>query len=287
MYILALETTGPFASVSLIDNEGKITSKTSGERLNHLKDLTPMARELLSEVGAKASKISAVASSVGPGSFTGIRIGVATARAISQALDIPCISVPTISTFKLEYNKIPAAHIMENSEEASEIIVCPILDARRGQVYGGIFTNNINRTIEEGNNRESFFTPSQTIMEQGPYMLDEVLEKLNEALNTRALNTNATPKLVFFGDGIDAYKEKIYEKLQSSLDDSVTKLKSMILMFPPKEERYQNAEAVATLALMKYKLGQVLTYNELLPDYMRKTEAEQKLEDGLLTKWVK
>ena len=95
MYILAIETTGPLGSVAIIDENGKIKQAVSGEEMNHLKDLMPMAQRLTSELGITPGDLTAVAASVGPGSFTGIRIGVSTARALSQALGIPAAGVKT------------------------------------------------------------------------------------------------------------------------------------------------------------------------------------------------
>ncbi|MFQ7739823.1 MAG: tRNA (adenosine(37)-N6)-threonylcarbamoyltransferase complex dimerization subunit type 1 TsaB, partial [Emergencia timonensis] len=87
MYILAIETTGPLGSVAITDGAGNCSLKISGEEMNHLKDLMPMAQQLMDEWKLAKSDLSAVAASIGPGSFTGIRIGVSTARAVAQALN--------------------------------------------------------------------------------------------------------------------------------------------------------------------------------------------------------
>ena len=85
MYILAIETTGPYGSVALISDTARIAAhRVSKESMSHLKDLMPMISDMLSEVGADEKDIFAIACDVGPGSFTGIRIGVSTARALAQ-----------------------------------------------------------------------------------------------------------------------------------------------------------------------------------------------------------
>ena len=84
MYILAIETTGKFGSVSLIDNKGTaIGYLETTDPMSHLKNLIPMIKKLLEDAGIEKKQLTHVAVSVGPGSFTGIRIGVSTARASS------------------------------------------------------------------------------------------------------------------------------------------------------------------------------------------------------------
>ena len=226
MYILAIETTGPFGSVALIDEKGQVNSKASREEMNHLKDLMPMAEELIKEAGISKSDLTAVAASAGPGSFTGIRIGVSTARAIAQALDIPAIKVPTLEIFK-EF-----CH--------GEKPVAVIFNARRGQVYGAVFDSD-----------------GGEILKPGPYMLTEVLEVIDRE--------KLSP--VFYGDGVNAYEDRITAFDKAS-----------------EEGRYQSAETVALVALKRYQQGQTCNYEELLPDYMREVEANQKLKSGQLAK---
>ena len=131
MYILAIETTGPHGSVALISDRSKLVAhKESRESMSHLKDLMPMIRDMLEEVGAQPEDIHAIACDVGPGSFTGIRIGVSTARALAQIWGVPCIKVSSLSSALLK--KRP------EGMDFSDTTVCVILNARRRQVYGFI-----------------------------------------------------------------------------------------------------------------------------------------------------
>ena len=99
MYILAIETTGPYGSVALISDTARIAAhRVSKESMSHLKDLMPMISDMLSEVGADEKDIFAIACDVGPGSFTGIRIGVSTARALAQIWKLPCIEVSSLTS---------------------------------------------------------------------------------------------------------------------------------------------------------------------------------------------
>lgn len=85
----------------------------------------PLIKDLLDSVQIHKSKLNYIAASIGPGSFTGIRIGVATARALAQVLDIPAVAVPTLDAFCCK----PQAR-------GGDYVACGIINARRGQVYG-------------------------------------------------------------------------------------------------------------------------------------------------------
>ncbi len=263
MYILAFETTGPIGSVAIIDlekvtpdgvlmGEDAICMKATDEPMSHLKNVMSLAKELLKEKGLSADKnqIAAVAASIGPGSFTGIRIGVSEARAIAHALGIPAIAVPTLEVFReytFEKNQGRENQLstvdggFEVDVENEKPIVAAILNARRGQVYGAIYGPD-----------------GETIMEPGPYMLTDILEV-----------TDKYPKTIFYGDGVDAYGTELTEGgrcLASAYG------------------RYQTADLVAIIAAKKYMAGETVRAEELLPDYMRLAEAEQKLKDGTLQK---
>ena len=135
MYILAIETTGKEGSVCLVQkDEGGGEPAVLGEKriegsMSHLKELIPSISSLLESQGVSKNEISDIAASVGPGSFTGIRIGVATARALSQAFGLEyAIAVPTLTAFQYKEQAAEAG--------AKGITVCAIINARRGQVYG-------------------------------------------------------------------------------------------------------------------------------------------------------
>jgi len=246
MYILAFETTGANASIAVIDEKGNITTQSSKDVFNHLQSAIPITKQLMKENDIQVSDISCIAASVGAGSFTGIRIGVSSARAMAQALDIPCISVPTLTSFI--YN-------VENYKGW----VCPILDARREQVYGGAFAfDESKENIHEK-------------VEGGAYTVEEYLQKLEVEIKKEPVT-----EIMFFGDAVDIYKDKIVKWQNSSLNGDIR------IEFACKNERLQTASSVAKLALKLYEEGKQINYEKLMPVYMRKAEAERKLEEGLL-----
>lgn len=245
MYILAVETTGPLLSCALIDGEKNILSfLQSEEKLNHLRELIPMVREVLHQGGIEKGQLTHVAVSAGPGSFTGIRIGVATVRALAQALKIPAIAVSSLEAF-LHKEALEAYGSTGKADRK-----CVIFNARRGQVYGFL----------------------EDYLEPGPWLLDDVLK----AFEDKALENmkRKQGRLLIYGDGIDAYEAKLTEEFK--------RMGFADYRLMDKPERYQDAKAVARAALEKAEKGEALTYSELLPDYMRKPEAEQKLDAGEL-----
>ena len=241
MNILAIETTGASASVAVIDEKGQIFEEASSETLNHLQFLMPMVGKVLEKSKLQIGDLTAIAASEGPGSFTGIRIGVSSARALAQALQIPCISVPTLKTFL--YNA-----------ESYQGVYCPIFNARRSQVYGGAYKWKGDSIWE--------------VVEGNAYMLAELLEALESALREKA------EEVTFFGDGVEAYKAQIEEWQNSSLNSNIQ------IKFADAGIRYQKASSAAKLAFELYKEGKTCPYDELKPNYMRKAEAERKLEEA-------
>ena len=241
MYILAIETTGAHASAAVINKYGNVKEEISQGTMNHLQNLIPMIEKLLSSSGIDKSELTAIAASAGPGSFTCIRIGVATARALAQALDIPAIAVPTLEAFAY------------NAKE-SQSIICPIFDARRNQIYGGAYIWKENRIVE--------------IVKGAAYDLPDYLSELEKAMKCYE---EVLPELTFYGDGIAAYGEKIKEWQASSPIDDIR------LGFAEGDMSCQRASSVAQLALEIYKNGGQISFEELMPDYMRKAEAERKL----------
>lgn len=149
MFILGIETTGKIGSVAIIDENGRTVNRVTTDSMSHLRELVPMIKELVDELGISLNELDAIAVSVGPGSFTGIRIGLATAKTLAQTLGKKCISVNSLEIFK------------EKADSDNKVSV--IYNARRGQVYGAIYGND-----------------GSEILAPGPYMLDEVLEVAEE-----------------------------------------------------------------------------------------------------------
>jgi len=129
--ILCLETATPICSVALCDRNGIVALKESGEDRSHAFRLTLFIENILKEAGVKAGSLEAVAVSKGPGSYTGLRIGVSTGKGIAYAASIPLISVDTTLSMFLGF--FPDAEKKYDIKPTD--LFCPSLDARRMEIY--------------------------------------------------------------------------------------------------------------------------------------------------------
>lgn len=268
MYILGIETTGAFASVALLHDDKIIGHISGNDRFSHLQNLIPQVEAVIKNSKLSLGDLDAIAVSCGPGSFTGIRIGVSTARALSQILDIPCVPVSSLEALVLRGEdfakaqvsgdaKTHAASVQDSlGEKAQPLLICPMLDARRSQVYAGGYVLQSEGTTEgETKNMTEGCVPTEVIP-AGPYMLDEFLSKTMEY-----------HRILLLGDAIDKYGEKIREMRSESIE------------FAAESIRYQDAAFAARLGAAIFHEKGGLSYNEIEPDYMRMAEAERKLRE--------
>ena len=181
--------------------------------------------------------IDAIAVAGGPGSFTGLRIGSATAKGLGLALKKPLIHIPTVDG--LAYNLC-----------YTDRIICPIMDARRGQVYAGIY---------------EFDGQKLHILEdQMAVPIDELGEKLKKYLKEGR-------RVTFLGDGVPVHKTKIKEEI----------LPGEAVTFAPANMNRQRAASVGTLGMQYYKEGKIETAMEHDPDYLRVSQAERERKERL------
>ncbi len=174
MKILAIDSSGLVASVAVIENDTLLAEYTVNYKKTHSQTLLPMLDEVKKMTELDMESLDAVAIAAGPGSFTGLRIGAATAKGLCLALNIPLIPVPTVDA--LAYNLAGSASL-----------VCPLMNARRNQTYTGIYQF-------EGNEMT-------VLREQCVLSLEEIIEDLNEREGS----------VVFLGDGLSVFEEQIKE----------------------------------------------------------------------------
>lgn len=226
MKILAVDTSSNVASVAIVDGEKLVCESVLNNKLTHSQTLMPMVDEVLKKSELNPSDIDVFAVSYGPGSFTGLRIGVTTIKGLAHATNKPVCGVNTLEA--LAYN-LPFC----------PYIISPIMDARREQVYNAFYK------WENGVLKE--ITSPRAIS------LEECLEEL----------LKMDEKVVFLGDGVPVFREKITDKLKENA------------LFAPQLACTQRASCVAECA--KYK--ETINYSELAPVYLRKSQAEREAEE--------
>ena len=229
MKILAIDSSGLVASVAVAQDDTLVAEFTMNYKKTHSQTLLPMLEEVKKAIQLDLGSIDAIAVAAGPGSFTGLRIGSATAKGLGLALQKPLIAVPTVEA--LAYN------LYDTGEDT---VICPIMDARRNQVYTGIYCFREHRL--------------ETLKQQDAVPMEELLEVLNAMGKT----------VIFLGDGVPVYREQIEENCR------------VPYTFAPAHLNRQRAAAVAALGEIYYKEGKIQTAAEHAPDYLRVSQAERE-----------
>lgn len=175
MRVLAVDTTSNAASVALVEDNILVGEFVLNHKKTHSQEILPMIDEVLHRAGCEASDIDLFAAASGPGSFTGLRIGIATVKGLAHSVNKPVVGIGTLEA--LAYNLPFCEHI-----------IVPIMDARRNQVYTGAYMWQEGELVELG--------------EPEAISIEECIDSCSDFLET-----------VFMGDGVPVHMEYIKEKL--------------------------------------------------------------------------
>ena len=158
--ILCLETSTAVCSVALVENGNVVALRESLDGQNHAEKITLFIDEVMKEAGVAYKDLDAVATSMGPGSYTGLRIGVSTAKGLCYAMEKPLIAIDTLAAMAYGFNdaetqrgKVTELMVGVNSQSQGQsqqptAILCPMIDARRMEVYTAFFNEKLERTSE-------------------------------------------------------------------------------------------------------------------------------------------
>ncbi len=233
---LGIETTCPTGGVALVSLEGVLAETNLTSSRTHSNRLLPALEWLLQQTGVVLSQIDLIGVSCGPGSFTGIRIGLATGKGLAFGLGIPVASVPTLDALAHGIHPCPGT------------VACPLLDARRGQVYGGVY-------VPDGSGKGWRLTGDYFSVAPG-----EVARRLP-----------GEGRVLFLGDGACKYSKKLEELFGERA----------CLLDPLRF--YPRAATVGALALAR---GVVKATDggedSAAAIYVRASEAEEKRKAGVL-----
>ncbi len=225
MKILAIDTTSSVASVAVSIDDTLSAEYTLNHGLTHSKFLLSMIDEVLSRLGLTLSDMDYFAVANGPGSFTGLRIGIATVKGLAFAENKPVIAVSTLEAMAYNYSH-------------SDYVICPLMDARAGQVYTALYKR------VRGNLKE-ILPPQATEIEN-------ILSAVSKY-----------KKVLFLGDGV----KPNFEILESF---------GPTARFGEFNNNMQRASSIALLARKKALLGDISSSEELVPQYLRLSQAERE-----------
>ena len=298
MKILGIDTSSKRCTVCILEDNNMIIELHSDDEKTHSQTLMPLIDEMFKKTDLSLKDIDMLACCVGPGSFTGVRIGISTAKAFADVYNFKTFGVSSLEG--LAYNikeEISLLHTSsaaktgsspENSKDCKDytnqnisLIICSLIDAKNENVYYGLFDENYNK-----------------IEELSTCSIDELIDKLKK------LNK----PIAFVGDGALAYKEKLEQHLCKSLNklseinlennletssknstssnnSNNSKDSNLSAYFFEGEKNLASSISIAKFAYNKYvnfenSTAQVQDFNSSLsPMYLRKSQAERSLEE--------
>lgn len=245
MKILAIDSSGLAASAAVVEDAVTVAEFTINYKKTHSQTLLPMLENIRDMTELDLTSIDAIAVAAGPGSFTGLRIGSATAKGLGFALNKPIVAVPTVDAL---------AYVLYGRNG----LICPIMDARRGQVYTGIYEYERKKEYTKEELRLGQVYSMQVRKPQCAVSIEEIAETLN----------GMQQEVTFLGDGIPVFEGKLAEIMRVPYS------------FAPAHMNRQRAAAVAVLAEIYYQEGKIQTAEEHTPEYLRLSQAERERQEA-------
>jgi tRNA threonylcarbamoyladenosine biosynthesis protein TsaB len=228
MLVLGVETSTMQGGVALLGENGLVSEYTLNLEATHSERLLPAIDHMLRDVGVGLDALGGIAVSIGPGSFTGLRIGVSTVKGLVYATGLPAVGIPTLEALAWS---VPYAREQ----------ICPILDARKQEVYAALFR-----------------------YERGALL--RVME--DAALAPEALCGKIRKPTLFLGDGLGTYGELFRRILGEKM------------LIPPLASRGARPACVAELGRQRLLRGERDATESLVPRYLRPSEAELRRQAG-------
>ena len=231
MQILAFETSAKAASAALMQDGKLLGESYQNTGLTHSQTLMVMAEDLLKQCGVDVSQLDAVAVANGPGSFTGIRIGVAAAKGLAWGAELPCCGTSTLASMAVGLG-------------AWQGYVCPVMDARRGQVYNALFHVDCGKYTR--------------IRDDRAISLRDLAEDVK----------NLAEPIFLVGDGSILCYNTLSEMIPA-------------LVLPPEHRMHQRATGVALEAQRMLQCGECTDAAGLVPNYLRLSQAERERNERM------
>ena len=224
MLVMGIETSTMQGGVALLSEQGLLSEYLLNIKATHTERLLPSIDRVLRDAGKTLSQVEGISVATGPGSFTGLRIGLSTAKGLAVAAGKPVIGVSTLEA--MAWTLPFCVHQ-----------ICPILDARKGEIYCALFRHEGDRLIR--------------LMDEAALSPDLLVGRIQE-------------RTVFLGDGLPVYGDLLKGRLGE------------LALFPPFSQRGGRPAAVAELGRRRLLQGQHDEISEMAPRYLREFEAELK-----------
>ncbi|WP_027365380.1 tRNA (adenosine(37)-N6)-threonylcarbamoyltransferase complex dimerization subunit type 1 TsaB [Desulfotruncus alcoholivorax] len=230
MFVLGIEAATPVASVAVATEGKMLAERMVNNQRTHSVNLLPMIRDTLLDCGVSKKDLSGIAVSIGPGSFTGLRIGMSTAKTLAQVLNLPVAGIPTLDVLAYPLSGLSG-------------LICPVLNARKSELYAAIYGWD--------NGHQICLKPA---FASGVKQLAELLLSYNQ-------------QVTFLGDGLPEYKTELCDLLGD------------LARFAPECTSFPRGAVVAEIGLARIATGRSESPMDLLPKYVRKSEAEIKWQE--------
>lgn len=258
MKILSIDTSSNICGVSLLEDTNLICKLDADTGRTHSENLMPMIDEALKKAELKPTDINLVVCDIGPGSFTGIRIGVATAKAFSDSLNIPCIGISSLEAlaYKPMFLEMFLGTDLKcisktfgntiNMSQNEIKYVCSLIDCKNDNCYFALYEKN-------DNGLETLIEPQA-----------ESVEGALAILNSYSCDTLDNAQIAFVGDGSEVYRAEIAQAFENAY-------------FLPSEFNILSSDALALSGLCKFNSG--IELDDALPLYLKKPQAQRQLEE--------
>ena len=240
MKVLAVDTSSKVCSVAIVEfnktSYNVINFKNNDDEKTHSQKLMPMIEEIFKETKLSLNDIDLLSCCIGPGSFTGIRIGVSSLKAFSDVKNIPCTSVTSLES--LAYNV----------EDKNKTYIVPIIDAKNENVYTSLFYKE----------NDSYKPLNESTADN----INNSLKSIKELITNNSSKEDKNLNIVFIGNGSEIYKSNIHN-LFENCEISFSR------------NNVQSAVSLARCGYDKYLKGEYGNSNILSPLYLRKSQAER------------
>lgn len=250
MKILAIDTSSKNASVAILEENNTLIVLNNDDEKTHSQKLMPMIDEAFYKSNLSLNHIDCIACCLGPGSFTGIRIGIATAKAFSDSKNIPVVGVSSLEGLAYNLNQ--------------EGFICSLLDAGHGNVYIGLFY------LMKQDNSDSLQTTIQNLSFLNLENHHSLINFIEETIHPKENHVPKQTPIYFVGDGILAYPD-LLKNLNLSNHFNI--------ILASKEQCMSSSISIGKIGYTKYQNKEAGNSSILTPIYLRKSQAELALEE--------